>query len=163
MKQEVCCIDACEVCAWLGCLKTNLEEHQKSQHGESCYKSCICWRLKQLSKPKLNQNLSSTEFEVRLHSYSDIHHPPPPTTRNYTPGKQGRDNCTTVQSLPVQPLSTDSTRDVQTGIDCLFVTSTVFLWLVPQQNNSSQKLRKSKGFLHHGELTYFWRMWRSSK
>ena len=33
-----------------------------------------------LSKPKLNQNLSSTEFEVRLHSYSDIHptthHPP---------------------------------------------------------------------------------------
>ena len=34
---------------------------------------------KKLSKPKLNQNLSSTEFEVRLHSYSDIHpttHPP---------------------------------------------------------------------------------------
>ena len=33
-----------------------------------------------MSKPKLNQNLSSTEFEVRLHSYSDIHHPTPPTT-----------------------------------------------------------------------------------
>ena len=32
-----------------------------------------------LSKPKLNENLSSTEFEVRLHSYSDIH-PPHPTT-----------------------------------------------------------------------------------
>ena len=33
-----------------------------------------------LSKPKLNHSsqLNSTEFEVRLHSYSDIHHPPPP-------------------------------------------------------------------------------------
>ena len=27
-----------------------------------------------LSQPKLNQQLSSTEFEVRLHSYPVIHH-----------------------------------------------------------------------------------------
>ena len=29
----------------------------------------------ELSKPKLNQQRSSTEFEVRLHSYPVIHHP----------------------------------------------------------------------------------------
>jgi hypothetical protein len=29
-----------------------------------------------LSQPKFNQQLSSTEFEVRLHSYTVIHHPP---------------------------------------------------------------------------------------
>ena len=34
----------------------------------------------QLSQPKLNQQLSSTEFEVRLHSYKEIHHHPQPTT-----------------------------------------------------------------------------------
>ena len=27
-----------------------------------------------MSQPKLNQKLSSTEFEVRLHSYSETHH-----------------------------------------------------------------------------------------
>ena len=32
-----------------------------------------------LSKPKLNQQLNSTEFKVRLHSYREIH---PPTTTN---------------------------------------------------------------------------------
>ena len=31
---EACCLDACEFCAWPGCLKSNLEEHQRSQHGE---------------------------------------------------------------------------------------------------------------------------------
>ena len=43
---------------------------------------------KLLSKPKLNQQLSSTEFEVRLHPYIEIHpttHPPPgPTHTNST-------------------------------------------------------------------------------
>ena len=51
-----------------------------------------------LSKPKLNQNLSSTEFEVRLHSYSDIHHPTtttPPGTHHVVvvvnwPGSAGQ-------------------------------------------------------------------------
>ena len=33
----------------------------------------IAWVL---SQPKLNPELSSTEFEVRLHSYIEIHHPP---------------------------------------------------------------------------------------
>ena len=28
-----------------------------------------------LSQPKFNQQLCSTEFEVRLHSYTIIHHP----------------------------------------------------------------------------------------
>ena len=32
-----------------------------------------------LSQPKFNQQISSTEFEVRLHSYTVIHHPPPQT------------------------------------------------------------------------------------
>ena len=31
-----------------------------------------------LSKPKLNQKLNSTEFEVRLHSYRDPPTPPTP-------------------------------------------------------------------------------------
>lgn len=31
---EACCSDACESCAWPGCLKSDLEEHQRSQHGE---------------------------------------------------------------------------------------------------------------------------------
>ena len=34
------------------------------------------WKL---SKPTFNQQLNSTEFEVRLHSYPVIHPPPPPT------------------------------------------------------------------------------------
>ena len=34
-----------------------------------------------LSKPKLNHQFNSTEFEVRLHSYLVIH-PPPPHNRN---------------------------------------------------------------------------------
>jgi hypothetical protein len=35
-----------------------------------------------MSQPKFNQQLSSTEFEVRLHSYTVIHPttPPPPQT-----------------------------------------------------------------------------------
>ena len=32
MKQKVGCIEACGFCAWLGYPKSNLEEHQKSQH-----------------------------------------------------------------------------------------------------------------------------------
>ena len=47
-----------------------------------------------LSQPKLNQQLSSTEFEVRLHSYIEIHppHNPPQTLLVYL--KLGRaDNC----------------------------------------------------------------------
>ena len=35
-----------------------------------------------LSKPKFNQQLNWTEFEVRLHSYTVIH-PTPPTHTNY--------------------------------------------------------------------------------
>ena len=31
---EACCLDACEFCALPGCLKLNLEEHQRSKHGE---------------------------------------------------------------------------------------------------------------------------------
>ena len=42
-------------------------------------KGCIVFIL---SKPKLNQQLSSTEFEVRLHSYPEVHHPPPTTTQS---------------------------------------------------------------------------------
>ena len=64
--------------------------------------SVVGWYNPILSKPKLNQNLSSTEFEVRLHSYSDIH---PPPTQELTmlwllltgQAEQGRDrlyNCT---------------------------------------------------------------------
>ena len=34
----------------------------------------------QLSKPKLKQQLNTTAFEVRLHSYREIHHHP---TKNY--------------------------------------------------------------------------------
>ena len=66
--------------------------------------------IQQLSKPKLNQQLSSREFEVRLHSYIEIH--PTPTTHptetqlvyskldradNCPAGKQGP-VCTSVQS-----------------------------------------------------------------
>ena len=35
-----------------------------------------------LSQPKLKQQLSSTEFEVRLHSYREVHHHPPPHKLN---------------------------------------------------------------------------------
>jgi hypothetical protein len=35
---EACCSDACEFCAWPGCPKSNLEEHQRSQHGERMLK-----------------------------------------------------------------------------------------------------------------------------
>ena len=56
-----------------------------------------------LSKPKLNQNLSSIEFEVRLHSYSDIHPTTPPGTHHVVvvvnwPGRAGQAECTIVQS-----------------------------------------------------------------
>ena len=36
-----------------------------------------------LSKPKLNQQLNSTEFEVRLHSYPMIHPTPPHPTHHH--------------------------------------------------------------------------------
>ena len=70
-----------------------------------------------LSKPRLNQQLSSTESEVRLHSYSDIHPPPPPpgTIPQATQAETCVYNCTVLPSA--------ATRDVQTGIDSLFVTS----------------------------------------
>ena len=48
-----------------------------------------------MSKPKLNQQLSSTEFEVRLHSYRHIH--PPHHTNSPCPASRGP-LCTTVQS-----------------------------------------------------------------
>ena len=43
-----------------------------------------------LSQPKLNQQLSSTEFEVRLHSYMYIHHHPPPKQTQLVNLKLGR-------------------------------------------------------------------------
>ena len=49
-----------------------------------------------LSKPKLNHRLNSTEFEVRLHSYREVHHPPPTATTQtqLVYSKLGRaDNC----------------------------------------------------------------------
>ena len=53
-----------------------------------------------LSKPKLNQQLSSKEFEVRLHSYPEVHQPPPQTVHvvvvfNSPASRQGP-VCTTV-------------------------------------------------------------------
>ena len=38
----------------------------------------IIWEL---SKPKLNLQLNSTEFEVRLHSYREVNPTNPPTTQ----------------------------------------------------------------------------------
>jgi hypothetical protein len=54
-----------------------------------------------LSQPKFNQQLSSIEFEVRLHSYPMIHHPPTTTTNSLlllltAPASQA--GSTTIQS-----------------------------------------------------------------
>ena len=46
-----------------------------------------------LSKPKLNHHLNSTEFEVRLHSYTEVHHPTPPQTQLVYSKLGGADNC----------------------------------------------------------------------
>ena len=51
------------------------------------------WLIKHiLSQPKLNEQLSSTEFEVRIHSYPVIHHPPPHTNSTciLNTGKSGQ-------------------------------------------------------------------------
>ena len=65
-------------------------------------------RTLKLSKPKLNQQLSSTEFEVRLHSYIEIH---PPHTNSLccccAAQLAGRDLCVQLYShRPVQALCT---------------------------------------------------------
>ena len=55
-----------------------------------------------LSKPKPNHQLNSTEFEVRLHSYIVIHHPPHPHKVNlYT---QNWTELTTAQLARRDPL-----------------------------------------------------------
>ena len=55
-----------------------------------------------LSKPKLDHQLNSTEFEVRLHSYIVIHHPPHPQKVNlYT---QNWTELTTAQLSRRDPL-----------------------------------------------------------
>ena len=56
-----------------------------------------------LSKPKLNYQLNSTEFEVRLHSYTEVHHPPPPPHKLnlYT---QNWEELTTAQLARRDPL-----------------------------------------------------------
>ena len=49
-----------------------------------------------LSKPKFNHQLNSTEFEVRLHSYTVIHpttHHPPTQTQLVYSKLGGADNC----------------------------------------------------------------------
>ena len=73
-----------------------------------------------LSKPKLNQDLSSIEFEVRLHSYSDI----PPTTPPGTIPQQaaGRDLCVQLYS------HCQCSHSVQIQLEMYRQVSTVFLW-----------------------------------
>ena len=68
-----------------------------------------------LSQPKLNQQLSSTEFEIRLHSYIEIHPPPPQTQLAYS--KLGRvDNCPASKKGPsVQVFS-----HTQTSVETLY-------------------------------------------
>ena len=52
------------------------------EHISKCYNPKMCqslpFRLLKLSKPKLNHQLNSTEFEDRLHSYTEVH----PTTQH---------------------------------------------------------------------------------
>ena len=54
--------------------------------------------IMELSKPKLNQQLISTEFEVRLHSYSEIHHKLPLLLLLLTAQLAGRDLCVQMYS-----------------------------------------------------------------
>ncbi len=65
-----------------------------------------------LSKPKLNHQLNSTEFEVRLHSYIEIH-PPHPTQTQLVNSKLARaDNCPASKKGPsVQVYSHSQTSE----------------------------------------------------
>ena len=100
-----------------------------------CDNTCLAWqniqlnvcRLYILSKPKLNQNLSSTEFEARLHSYSDIHHHHHPGTLCVVVVV----NCPAIsrQRLSVQLYShCQCSHSVQIQLEMYRQVSTVFLW-----------------------------------
>ena len=74
----------------------------------------ISYISNKLSKPKLNHPLNSTEFEVRLHSYREIHHHPPTTTQTQLVySKLGRaDNCPASKKGPsVQAYSHTQTSE----------------------------------------------------
>ena len=43
---EACFTDACDFCAWLGCLKSVLEVHKNSQHGECMLQVMYLFRNK---------------------------------------------------------------------------------------------------------------------
>ena len=68
-----------------------------------------------LSKPKLNHQLNSTEFEVRLHSNTDPPPPPPTTQSQLVYSKLGRaDNCPASKKGPyVQAYSHTQNNCVQ--------------------------------------------------
>ena len=67
---EACCecADACDFCAWPGCMKSNLEEHQKNQHGEGMSQLmylCLEIRLRAQTFPFIPTLLNLCNFKIK--------------------------------------------------------------------------------------------------
>ena len=70
---EACCADACSFCAWLGCLKTILEEHQKSQHGECMLQVMYLFRNK-FDGSNISIHPHFTKNRTKLRTWAPVQH-----------------------------------------------------------------------------------------